>query len=95
MQRKGGNRRKTRSIMRKNIRERGKISLTKYFQELEEGQQVLLKAEPAIQNGMYFRRFHGNVGKVVGKRGRCYEVAIKDQNKDKTVIVHPVHLRKC
>lgn len=81
--------------MRKNIRERGKISLTKYFQELEEGQQVLLKAEPAIQNGMYFRRFHGNVGKVVGKRGRCYEVAIKDQNKDKTVIVHPVHLRKC
>ena len=94
MKRIGGMRRKTRSIFRKNIRRKGKISLTQYFQELNVGDQVLLKAEPAIQKGMYYRRFHGKVAKVFGKRGECYLLNVKDQNKDKTLIVHPVHLRK-
>ena len=92
--RTGGYRRKTRGIFRKNIKDRGKISIKKYFQEFKTGDKVILKAEPAVQTGMYFRRFHGKVGEVNGKRGECYIVKIKDLNKKKELIVHPVHLKR-
>ncbi|PIN80867.1 50S ribosomal protein L21e [Candidatus Woesearchaeota archaeon CG10_big_fil_rev_8_21_14_0_10_34_8] len=92
--RKGGSRHKTRKTFKKNIKERGKISLTRYFQKLEEGQQVVLKSEPAVQKGMYHGRFHGYSGKIIGKQGRCYKVAISDQGKIKEVIIHPIHLKK-
>ena len=46
------------------------------------------------QKGMYFPRYHGMVGEVKGKKGNCYNIAIKDHNKDKLLIVHPVHLKK-
>jgi len=93
-QRKGSGRRKTRSKYRKNIREKGKISLTKYFQVFKVNERVILKSEPAVQKGMYFRRFHGKTGLIKGQKGKCYEIKIKDGKKDKMVIVHPVHLKK-
>lgn len=94
MKRIGGNRRKTRSKLKKRARTKGKISLTRYLQVLKIGERVCLKGEPAIQKGFYFRRFHGKHGVVKNKKGTCYEVLIKDKNKEKTIIVHPVHLRK-
>jgi len=90
----GGFRRKTRHKLSKNFRRRGKISLTKYFAEFDEGQKVQLVAEPAIQKGMYFPRFHGKVGIVCGKQGNCYQVEISDIGAKKTLVVHPVHLKK-
>ncbi|MGM5480514.1 MAG: 50S ribosomal protein L21e [Nanobdellota archaeon] len=90
----GGFRRKTRQKFRKNIRERGKLSQRKFFQTFEGGDKVLLHADPAYQRGMYFPRFHGKVGIIGDKVGACYEVKIKDFSKEKTVIVHPVHLEK-
>ena len=62
MRRVGGFRRKTRHKLKKNVRSQGKVSLKNYFKELTEGDKVVLKAEPAIQKGMYFPRFHGKVG---------------------------------
>jgi large subunit ribosomal protein L21e len=94
VQRVGGFRRKTRYKLSKNHREKGKISLTKYFQEFNVGDRVKLLAEPAIQTGMYFPRFHGLVGTVENKKGHCYNIIIKDKNKQKCLIVHPVHLTK-
>jgi len=93
VQRKGGFRRKTRKIMRKSIRQKGKISLSRYFQKLEIGQIVTLKAEPAVQKGMYLPRFHGKNGVIVGQAGRCYKVSINDGGKKKLLVVHPVHLK--
>ena len=90
----GGSRRKTRSIFKKKPSQRGKFSLTSYFQILKEGDKVLLKAEPAIQNGCYFRRFDSKSGVIAGKQGRCYIVKIDDLGKEKNLIVHPIHLRK-
>ncbi|MGM5481089.1 MAG: 50S ribosomal protein L21e [Nanobdellota archaeon] len=90
----GGFRRKTRYKFRKNVRSRGKLSQRKYFQTFENGEKVILGADASYQQGMYFPRFHGKVG-VVGKQvGRCYEVKIKDFNKEKNLIIHPVHLSK-
>ena len=94
MQRVGGFRRKTRTKLMRAIREKGKIPLSRYFQKLIEGEKVLFHANPAVQGGQYFPRFHGRMGTVVAKRGTCYEVTFFDGNKKKLAIVHPIHLRK-
>ncbi|MBI2148514.1 50S ribosomal protein L21e [Candidatus Woesearchaeota archaeon] len=90
----GGFRRKTRHKLAKNIRDRGKISMVDYFQNFNTGDRVCLAAEPSVHNGMYYPRFHGKMGVVVKKRGKCYEIKIKDVNMLKTVVVHPVHLKR-
>jgi len=90
----GRARRKTRQKMTKSPQKRGKFSLRNYLQEFNVGDKVILKLEPAIQKGMYFPRFHGKEGTVTSKQGRCYQITIKDIKKEKTVIVHPVHLKK-
>ncbi|MCX6711711.1 MAG: 50S ribosomal protein L21e [Candidatus Woesearchaeota archaeon] len=94
VQRSGGFRRKTRHKLKKNIRQKGKISIHNYLQEFKSGDKVLLKAEPSIQKGMYFPRFHSKVGTVTKKQGKCYKILIKDHNKEKILIVHPIHLKK-
>jgi large subunit ribosomal protein L21e len=93
-QRIGGQRRKTRHKLQKKSRDKGKISIANYFQEFIKGDRVLLSAEPAIHGGMYNPRFHSKVGTIASKRGKCYTVMIKDGGKEKTLIVHPIHLRK-
>jgi len=80
--------------MSKNVKERGKIALTKFFRKFEDGARVCLKAEPAYQKGIYDLRYHGKIGTVKKKKGRCYEVEIQDFKKQKIMIVHPVHLKK-
>lgn len=90
----GTSRRKTRYLLKKPAGQKGKISLRNFFQRFEQGDRVCLCAEPSYHRGMYFRRFHNMVGKVTRKRGYCYELLINDKGKQKTIIVHPVHLRK-
>lgn len=94
MQRSGGFRRKTRHKLKKKKSEKGKISIRKFAQSFKTGDKVLLKAEPAYQNGMYFPRFHGKTGIVQKKQGDCYIIKIKDIKKEKELIIHPVHLIK-
>ena len=91
----GGMRRKTRGKLKKNVSSKGKISLRNYLQKLQTGDKVILIAEPAVQKGMYHPRFHGKQGIVSKSVGSCYEVQVKDYTKEKIVVVHPVHLRKC
>lgn len=94
MKRIGGFRRKTRSLFRKDKRNKGKISLGSYFQIFNIGDRVNLTVEPSIRKGMYHPRFVGKAGIIKGKAGRCYEILIQDIKKKKTLIVHPVHLRR-
>ena len=90
----GGFRRKTRYKLKKEPNEKGKISMTTYFQKLDKGQRVVLKIEPSVHKGMFRPRFHGKAGMVVSRKGECYKISMKDGNKPKIVFVHPVHLRK-
>lgn len=90
----GGSRRGTKSMMTKHARDKGKISITRYFQELNTGDKVVLKMEPSVISGTYHKRYHGKVAEVTSKKGKCYNVVISDQGVKKTLIVHPVHLRK-
>ena len=90
----GGKRRKTRHKFAKPIRTKGKISLKNYFQTFNAGDRVYLKAEPAVHEGFYDSRFHGKSGLIDSIQGTCYRVIVKDGSKAKTIIVHPVHLKK-
>ncbi|MBN2458319.1 50S ribosomal protein L21e [Candidatus Woesearchaeota archaeon] len=94
VQRIGGFRRKTRFKLQKPLRQKGKISITNYIATFAEGEKVVLNAEPSVTKGMYFPRFHGKAGIVKAKRGTCYEIEIRDGSVIKTMIVHPVHLKK-
>ena len=94
MKRIGGFRRKSRYKLSKERKNRGKISITRYLQKFEIGQRVDLSVEPAVHKGMYSPRFIGKSGIVSGMQGKCYKVQIKDGGKSKTLIVHPVHLKK-
>jgi len=90
----GTKQRKTRHKYKCHYRQKGKVSLSKYFQKLEVGDKVNLKTHPSVQKGRFFPRFHGLSGTVNGKKGLCYQVKIKDGNKDKLLYIHPIHLTK-
>ena len=78
---------------RKPIRTRGKLQLSKYFQELKQGDSVAVVREASVGSN-FPKRLQGRTGKVKGKRGNAYFVTIKDQNKEKEFIIKPIHLRK-
>ncbi|HLD40355.1 MAG TPA: 50S ribosomal protein L21e [Candidatus Nanoarchaeia archaeon] len=90
----GTKQRKTRHKFTLHYRQRGKLSLSQYFQEFKEGDRVNLKINSSVQTGQFFPRFHGMTGEITGKRGFCYEVKIHDQDKEKKLFVHPIHLKK-
>jgi len=92
--RMGGARRKTSHMFSKPLRARGKISIRQFLQKLIVGDKVILKAEPAYQQGVYFRRYHGKIGTIVGNQGTNYFVAIDNFGQEKTLLVHPAHLIK-
>ncbi len=94
MARKGGSRRNTRYLLKKNLSEKGKVSFKEYLQEFKEGDVVSLSPEPAVHEGLYHPRFTGRKGVVKGKQGDCYKVSVKDGGKDKILISHPSHLKK-
>jgi len=77
----------------KKIREKGKLKLSSYFKKIEDGASVALVTDAGIRSS-YPKRLKGMSGKVLESRGRFKLVGIKDGNKEKTIIVHPVHLRK-
>jgi len=78
---------------RKPIRTKGKLPLSKYFQELKEGDFVAVVREASIQSN-FPQRLQGRTGVVEGKRGKSYIIKIKDQNKEKKFIIEPIHLKK-
>ena len=90
----GTPRRKTRHLLKKNFRDRGKLSLKRFFQDFQVGDRVALKIDSTYQKGTYHPRFYGRQGIVKAKQGKCYLVETKDINKVKTVLAHPIHLKK-
>lgn len=94
VKRVGSSRYKTRHLFHVSKKMKGKVAVSGFIKKLEIGDDVLLSAQPSILDGIYFRRFHGRIGRVVGMQGTCYKVRIRDGGKEKTLIVGPVHLKK-
>ena len=79
---------------RKRIREKGKISFTKYFQKFSSGDSVALVRDLSISGISFPDRMQGRTGKIIGKRGRAYVIEVKDLDKKKQFAVKPIHLRR-
>ncbi len=77
----------------KNLREKGKLKLSRYFQELEEGDRVSVDGEISLQP-RFPKRLQGRTGVITGKRGETYIVKIRNQDKEKSFLIQPVHLKK-
>ncbi|MEM3091210.1 MAG: 50S ribosomal protein L21e [Candidatus Pacearchaeota archaeon] len=80
-------------IKRKKIKTKGKIQLSRYFQDLRVGDLVSVVRELSIPANFPLR-MQGRTGVVEGKRGRAFIVRIKDQNKEKKFLIEPIHLKK-
>jgi len=88
-----GYRRKTRALLRKSPRERGKSSLSRLLHEYKPGDKVIIDIDPSVHKGMPHRRYQGKIGVIVAKRGRAYEINVTQGDAVKTVIVRPEHIR--
>lgn len=80
-------------IQRKNIKSRGKISLSKYFQELKTGEKVAIVREQSSEPKFPIR-IQGKTGVVIGKKGEAYIISLMDGNEQKTFIIDAIHLKK-
>ena len=89
-----GPRRKSRSVLTKRVREKGKLGLSRLLAEYEVGDKVIINIDPGIHRGMPHKRFQGKVGTVVEKRGKAYILDIPQRKTSKLVIAGPEHLRK-
>ncbi len=89
-----GPRRKSRAVLTKRVRERGKLPLSRLLTSYEEGDKVVINIDPSIHKGMPHKRFQGQVATVISKRGKAYVLAIPQTKITKTIISLPVHLRK-
>ena len=76
VKRSKGIRSKSRHILRKKPRKRGKSSITRALQQYEEGDSVNIVIDSSIHKGMPHIRFHGQTGKIEGKQGESYIIGI-------------------
>jgi large subunit ribosomal protein L21e len=90
----GSQRRKSRRRLIQKKKMKGRIPIRDFVNIINKGDKVVLKANPSFQKGLYHMRFHGRAGEVVSLKGSCCMVRISDGEKLKTLIIHPVHLRK-
>lgn len=88
-----GFRRKSRHVMRKNPRKKGLAPLGRYLSDFEVGDYVDIIIDPSVHKAMPHRRFQGKTGRIVAKRGRCYEVEVKQLHKMKTIFTSVAHMR--
>jgi len=87
-----GYRRKTRSLLKRKPRERGKTGLSKILYEYKPGEKVMVKIDPGVHRGMPHRRYHGKIGVIVNKKGRSYIVNVTQGRAVKEIIVRPEHI---
>ena len=78
---------------KKPIRTRGKLQFSKYFQKLNQGDFVAVVREPAVKAN-FPKRLQGRTGVIENKRGKAYLIKIKDQNKEKKILIEAIHLKK-
>lgn len=94
MKRSKGYRTRTRTVLRRKPRDRGKIALGRLLINYQPGQMVRISINPAVQKGMPHRRYHGRVGSISEKRGRSYvvQIAVAGGKIPRQIIARPEHI---
>lgn len=76
----------------RNFTSQGKLTMAKHLAAFQEGDRVRLVANPATKAGRPFLRFNGVTGKVVGKQGNSYKVAVPQGNSTKVIVISNLHI---
>jgi large subunit ribosomal protein L21e len=92
MRRSKGYRSRTRSLLRKHPRERGKIGLSRVLRAYQIGDKVTILLEASVHKGMPHRRYHGRSGTIQEKRGKSYVVNVEMGKQTKQIIARPEHI---
>ena len=77
----------------KRLRQKGKIRLSNYFKNLNNGERVSIVPDAGIRSA-FPHRIRGKTGIVIDSRGRFKVIEIKETRGSKKYIIHPIHLRK-
>jgi len=80
-------------LKRRNIKNKGKIQLSLYFQELKKGDKVAIVREHAL-NPKFPKSIQGKTGVVTGTRGKAYLVQLRTGGLNKVYIVKGASLKK-
>ena len=75
-----GNMFRTRKILKKSPRNKGLPPLGRLLTNYETGDKVDIKIESSQQKGQPHRRYLGNVGEIIYKKGNGYFIKVYDQN---------------
>lgn len=89
-----GPRRKSRSVLTKSVRERGKLGLTRLLADYGIGEKVVIDIDSGVHKGMPHKRFQGKVGTVVERRGKAYVLEIPQRITVKRIVALPEHLKR-
>ena len=87
MRKSKGFKSRSRYKLKRSIRPKRAIPISRKIQVFEKGQKVHIIVDSSIHRGQPHPRFHGKTGEIVGQKGKAYLVAIKDGNKPKELIV--------
>ncbi|NOQ38020.1 50S ribosomal protein L21e [archaeon] len=68
-------------------------TITKTLNTFNIGETVIVMHDASVQKGMPHPRHYGKTGKITEKRGISYMIAIKDGNKDKSLLSRPEHIK--
>ena len=80
-------------MKKKRIRVKGKVKLSEYFKNLENGNKVAVVRELS-QKANFPARIQGKTGIIEGKRGKSYIVKLLDNKQEKRFIIQAIHLKK-
>ncbi len=80
-------------MRKKPVSQKGKLSFSRYFQELNPGDFVSVIKELSVPSN-FPKRLQGRTGVVEGRRGRTYIISINDQAKGKKFLIEAIHLKK-
>ncbi|MEE8354317.1 MAG: 50S ribosomal protein L21e [Candidatus Bathyarchaeia archaeon] len=89
-----GPQRKSRSVLTKKVREKGKIGISRLLAQYELGDKVVINIDSGIQKGRPHKRFQGKVATVVEKRGNAFVLDIPQRKTSKLVIARREHIQK-
>lgn len=83
-----------RSKTRHKLRAPGeKLTVNKVLSKPAINSTVQININSSFHSGLPHPRFQGITGKVVAYRGEGVEVKLRDGNKEKLIVTHPVHLK--
>lgn len=71
-------------VRRKQVRRKGKIQFSRYFQNLKKGDSVAVLKELSVSSS-FPRRLQGRTGEIVERRGKAYIVKVMDNDKEKSL----------